>query len=156
MRALEGHRPVVPENDAAVARYLGAVDRTASRCPQFALRLTGLVLTPGTVMATAEPVDGRAFTTMDVLEDELSADAWYEQQFGQRDIWYVNLVHFTGPVREPEALVDWVESRRTLGLGTVELATLSLVRFELSQDDVPGMRPVALGCRPLTGAVMQP
>jgi hypothetical protein len=33
-----------------------------------------------------------------------------------RDIWYVTLVHFTGPVVDPAGLVDWVVARRTLNL----------------------------------------
>jgi hypothetical protein len=152
VRALEGHRSVVPDDDPAAARYLCAMERTAARCSNVALRLTGLVLTPGTVMACAEPVDDHAFAVMDVLEDELGEDAWFELPFGRRDIWYVNLLHFTGPVTDVPGLVRWVDERRRLDLGQTVLDRLGLVRFELSGDDVPGMRPVTLHDRQLTGS----
>lgn len=151
VRALEGHRSQVPDDDPAVARYLVAMERTATRCSSIALRLTGLVLTPGTVMACAEPADDQAFAVMDQLEDELGDDAWFEKRFGPRDIWYVNLLHFTGPVTDGPALVRWVEARRQLDLGETVLNTLSLARFELGGGDVPGMRPVTLHERRLSG-----
>lgn len=76
----------------------------------------------------------------------------FERDFRKRDIWYVNLLHFTGPVQQPDDLERWVQARRSVDLGTAVLNSLRLVRFELSQDDVPGMRPVVLGGRLLAGA----
>jgi len=140
VRALEGYRSEVPVGDPACARYLQAIARTAGG--PFRMRVTGLTLTPGSVMACAEPVDSAADAFMDELTVQLGEDAWFEQ--GRRDIWYVNLLHFTGDIPEPAKLIDWVAEQRTMEPVEVVVAAAELVRFRLAGGERPHMRPVAL------------
>ncbi len=142
VRALEGYRSAVPPDDPACARYLSAMDRTADG--PFRMRVTGLTLTPGSVMAAAEPVDDVADAYMDRLALELGPDGWFERPHGRRDIWYVNLLHFTGDIPEPRKLIDWAAERRTKELGELRIPAAELVRFQLVGGQRPHMRPAAL------------
>ncbi|MFC9689430.1 hypothetical protein ACFTSF_12875 [Kribbella sp. NPDC056951] len=142
VRALEGYRSEVPVGDPACGRYLRAMARTAGG--PFRMRVTGLTLTPGSVMACAEPVDPAADAFMDDLAVELGADAWFEQPHGRRDIWYVNLLHFTGEIVDPGKLIDWVAERRTAAVGELSIPAAALVRFQLVGGERPHMRPVGL------------
>lgn len=150
VRALEGYRAVVRDDDPDVRRYRTALRRAARRTSPVRLHLTGLALAPGSVMACAEPVDQQAFGLMSTLAEELGPDAWFERPFGTRDIWYVNLLHFTGPIADPVRLVRWVGDRRDVDVGEVTLDTVSLVRFDLVAAGPPGMRPVDLSTFRLT------
>jgi hypothetical protein len=155
VRALEYHRHHVDESDDAVDRYVRAVRAAARRCSPVRLRLTGLTLAPGSVMACALAADDRADRFRAVLAEELGPDGWMEDQLPARDIWYLNLLHFTGDVRTPDALIAWVSERRDLDLGPVLLDSVSVVRFQLSLAPTPGMRPVVLADIAL-GAPAQP
>ena len=78
VRSLERFRGTVPEHDAALARYAAALRRAAGRCGPVHLELTGVILTPATVMACAEQVDGSADRLADALAEELGEDGWHE------------------------------------------------------------------------------
>ncbi|WP_427888429.1 hypothetical protein ACQHIV_34550 [Kribbella sp. GL6] len=153
VRALEPRREHIPTNDPTAARYRSALTRATSRHGggdtrpsgepagwPATFRVTGLTLTPGTVMACAEPLDPAADTFSDRLTTELGADAWYET--ARRDIWYLNLLHFTGDIARPGELIDWVASRRATPYGTVAISNPELVRAELTTGHRPHMRLV--------------
>lgn len=149
VRALEGYRSAAQADDAAVVRYARAMERAAARCGPVAVEVTGLTLTPATVMASAQTRDG--WDLMEVLAEELGEDALFEAGF-DRNIWYLNLLHFTGDVPAPEALVDWVATRRDLGLGRTTCDTAYLVRFALEAGPAMAlMRPTVLARARLTG-----
>lgn len=80
------------------------------------------------------------------LAEELGADGWFEHEY-DRDIWYATVVHFTGPIDDPAALVDWVATRRRLDLGvaTVGEAELSMLRFDGRQPVREPLARAALG-----------
>lgn len=139
VRALEGYRAEVPPDDPAVPRYLSAMQRAGSG--PFRMRVTGLTLTAGSVMASAEAVDSAADEFMDRLNEELGPDGWYERPHGRRDIWYSNLLHFTGDIPEPTKLIEWVAERRTLELDELVVPAAQLVRFRLAGGDRPHMHP---------------
>jgi hypothetical protein len=147
VRALEYYRHDACVTDPFVRRCAVALRSAAARCAPVALRVTGLTLTAGTVMASAVPLDDAAWRLMDALREELGEDGWHEADF-RRDIWYVNLLHFTGPVADPAGLVSWVAERRDLDLGSCLIEAADLVRFVY--DAAAGMRPVLFERVPLS------
>jgi hypothetical protein len=143
VRALEPRREVIPPDDPAVTRYRSAIRRASIRSSwPIGFRVTGLTLTPGTVMACAEPLDDAAGAFSDHLTTELGPDAWYETD--RRDIWYLNLLHFTGDIADPEDLITWVKSHRSTAIGTTTIPTADLVRSDLHPGPRPHMHPTVL------------
>lgn len=134
VRALEPHRAPIPPDDERAARYGAATRAAAAQVGPVTLRLTGLTLTPGSVMLRAEPEDGTADRFAHALAEALGDDAAFEAGL-HRDIWYANLVHFTAPPADPPALVDWVAARRDtdLGASTHPYAELAAWRFDGTQ-----------------------
>jgi hypothetical protein len=146
VRSLEAHRAPIGSDDPAIARYAAALRRTASRVPgpvRFAL--TGVTLTPTCVMCCAEPLDSGADDLTAVLAEELGPDAWHEKDFN-RDIWYVSLVHYTGPITPAAALIDWVRRRRRMDIGTVTVDSTELMKWRYDGRQVV---PVPLVVAPL-------
>lgn len=136
VRALEPRRYVIPPDDPALGRYQSALHRAikASTWP-IRFQITGLTLTPGTVMACARPLTPDADLFSARLAAELGPDARHEPT--PRDIWYLNLLHFTTDIASPQALIDWVAGRRHTVVGTTIIAAPELVRA----DHHPGPRP---------------
>lgn len=129
IRSLEPHREPIADDDAAVRRYADALARTSARRPgPIRFAMTGLTLTPTSVMYCAEPLDDAAGVLVAVLDDELGADCWFEADV-TRDIWYANVVHFAGPIADPTGLVDWVASHRGHRIGETKIAEIELVRW---------------------------
>jgi hypothetical protein len=91
-------------------------------------------------MACAEPMDAGADTFSDRLTTELGPDAWFERE--RRDIWYLNLLHFTTDILNPAALITWVTAHRTTPLGTTTIPAPSLVRSVHHPGPRPHMRPI--------------
>ena len=93
-------------------------------------------------MACAVPLDANADDFMDRLATELGPDGWFERPHGRRDIWYLNLLHFTTAVAQPEELIDWVGAHRRTEFGEVTIAAPELVRFRYCAGPRPHMAPV--------------
>jgi hypothetical protein len=62
-----------------------------------------------------------------------------------RDLWYCNIVHFAAPV-DVAGLLAWADARRDLVLGSTEVATMELVRYEFTGA---AMRAVTVHEQPL-------
>ncbi|WP_432882871.1 hypothetical protein ACQPYH_40470 [Kribbella sp. CA-245084] len=139
VRALEPRRDVIPPDDPTLGRYQSALDR-ATKASTWPLRfhVTGLTLTPGSVMACALPVDGGADLFSDHLTAELGPDARHEPE--RRDIWYLNLLHFTTDIAKPDELIDWVAARRHTTVGTTTIGVPELVRADHQPSPRPHMR----------------
>ncbi len=142
VRALEGHRAVIEPHDPAIQRYQSALDRAGAGPTRF--RVAGLTLTPGTVMACAFPLDSNADDLMDRFAVELGPDDWFERPHGRRDIWYLNLLHFTTAITQPGKLIDWVAAHRETEFGAVTVPAPELVRFRYCAGPRPHMRPEAM------------
>ena len=139
VRAIQVHRSVVPVDDPLVARCAAALGRAAGSSRPVRLRLTGLTLTPSGVMVCAFPEDSAADGFARHLGDELGADGWFEAEY-RRDIWYATLVHFSGELRDPQGLVDWVAAGRRLDVGCAAVGEAELLRFRFN-----GRQPVRVG-----------
>jgi len=128
VRALEWFRTEVPEDDPSVARYTAALQRAAERAKPVALTVRGLTLSPSCIMACAEPTDGTAADFAQALAEELGADGWLEADFN-RSIWYSTLVHFAGPIDDPQRLVTWITERRETLIAQATFDTAQLIRY---------------------------
>lgn len=135
IRALEHRRDGVTPNDPAVQRYAAAMRRAAAGCGPLSFTIQGLTVTPGTVMAIAVPTDTRADRLLDRFRHELGDDGWLEASIGERDIWYLNLLHFAGTIRDPAGLLDWVDAHRTALIGTLTVDECRLIRWDYETVD---------------------
>ncbi|MFB6677547.1 hypothetical protein ACFCWG_35095 [Streptomyces sp. NPDC056390] len=149
LRALENHRASVPDGDARVSRYIEALRTASSTVGPVRLTLSGLTLTPGCVMLCAEPPDDAIERLYDAYGAALGEDGWLETGF-DRNIWYSTLVHFTSPLADPQAVVQWVGERRHLALGEVDCrhAELVVYRFNGSRMVMQALDAVSLSRRP--------
>jgi hypothetical protein len=139
-RGLEPYRSLVPLGDPRVARYAAAMRTAVGGVRSLRFAVAGLTLTPVSVMACAAPADAAP----DNLAQDLTA-ALRAEGCGHTgrppDVWYFNLVYFTGPVRDPHGLVEWVAARRETKLTDVLVEDIQLVRWRHIGD---GMTPVVL------------
>jgi hypothetical protein len=153
VRALETYRQVVDPSAPVIQRYRAALRAAADRTGPALIQVTGLTLTAGSVMACAFPLDAQADLLMDRFAEELGPDGLFEHPHGRRDIWYLNLVHFTSHIPSPQRLIDWVAERRRLDVGRTTITTTELVRFHYSPDiSGPFMRPQLLDSVKLLGS----
>lgn len=146
VRALEYYRHTVDPDEPVIKRYQSAMERAATVVGPARIEVTGLTLTAGSVMAAAVPLDAQADLFMDNLRYELGPDNWLELPHGRRDIWYLNLLHFTTDIPDPKRLIEWVQAHRHTSLGQVTINQTDLIRYRHSPDGPrPHMRPEALG-----------
>jgi hypothetical protein len=148
VRVLEPYRDPVPTDDPLLAGYRAVAARVARRSPSPQFAMTGLVVALGGVLAAAEPANSAAAQLRTVVAEELDGDGHYEALSYRGDTWWSTLLHFSAPLADGGALVDWVEERRRLDLGMFQARSLDLVRYEY---DGARTAPVALCTIPLEG-----
>lgn len=132
-------RPVLPA-DPMVARYAAALRRAAADTGPIRFTINGLTLTPISVMASAAPAGGAADELAAAFGAALVAEGCPDAGI-RPDIWYVNLVYFTGPIRDPRHLVAWVAARRRMEITELQVTVLQIVRWDYTGT---GMVPVVL------------
>jgi hypothetical protein len=147
---LERYRASVPAGDARVARYAAALRTAAASVGPVRFAVTGLTLTPISVMACAFPADTAADDLAAAFEMALRPECprgdgrrgdGRDQAGSPPEIWYLNLVYFTGPVRDAEELVGWVAARRATEIADALITDMQITRW---QHTAAGMRPVVL------------
>ena len=139
-RHLEPRRRHVWPADPRVVRYAAALRAAAQVSAPVRFTMTGLVLTPVSVMAAAVPADTAA--------DDLAAafgkalcDRGCRSSGATPGLWYVNLTYFTGPVRDAEELLGWVQARRGMHIADVRVTRMQIVSWQYTAT---GMVPVGL------------
>jgi hypothetical protein len=145
---LERYRTSVPTGDPLVARYAAALHLAVSKASPIRFSVTGLTLTPISVMASAIPADSAADELASAFGAALSAGGLPGTGLTP-DIWYVNLVYFTGPVRDAKELTDWVAARREMKIADALVADAQIVRWRHAST---GMLPVVLASAVPAGA----
>lgn len=131
-----------PADPAVVSRTWSAFEQVF--VAPVRLSLDGLLLAPAGVMVRCTDLDGEADTLRSSFGHTLGADGWFEDHAfatGRDPIWYCTILHFVGPVTDPQGLVEWVDERSELDLGEVRLDTFSLCRWDLDEH---GMAPSEL------------
>jgi hypothetical protein len=139
LRSLEPFRSNVPANDPLVQRYAAALRLAAAGTGPIRFTVTGLTLTPHSVMACAVPVDSAADDLAAAYADALGSDGWHEGEF-QRDFWYLNLLHFAEPIPRPAELIGFVAGRRTADLADLLVAEIQITQWRYAAT---GMLPIA-------------
>jgi hypothetical protein len=137
---LEPHRSAVPPGDPLVARYAAALRAAVAGAGPMRFAVTGLTLTPVSVMACAIPAGPAAGDLAAAFRAALSDDGAAAPGLTP-DIWHVNLAYFTGPVQDARQLVDWVAARREITVADVAVTEVQLVRWRSTST---GMVPVVL------------
>ena len=145
LRALETFREDLNEGDPAVKRYVAALAAAAAGAGPLMFTVTGVTLTPHSIMACALPLDDGADRLAAAFARALGSDGSYEGEF-TRDFWYMNLVHFGGTIPEPARLIDWVAARRDQEIATVVVDEVQLVRWRFTGN---GMVPIPVSAVPL-------
>jgi hypothetical protein len=139
-RRLEPRRRPIRSGDRLVARYAAALRAAAESTGPVRFVLTGLILTPVSVMARAIPADAAADDVAAMFGAALHAEGCPEA--GSTPVlWYVNLVYFTGPVHAADELAAWTEARQQMKVTDVRVTEMQIVRWRYT---VTGMMPVAL------------
>jgi len=143
-RHLEPFRRQISPADRLVVRYAAALRSAAKATGSVRFTLTGLILTPVSVMAAAVPADSAADDLAAAFDTALRA-AGCRDAGSIPGLWYLNLAYFTGPVRDADELIGWVESRRTMHVADVRVAGSQIVRWQYTAT---GMAPIVLASSP--------
>lgn len=144
--SLEPHRTGLTSTDPAATCYAEVMARAAALCPPASFAVTGLGLTPGGVIAACRPTDAGARALRPTLTAALGGEVFEGAYRG--DQWWMSLLHLAAPVSQAADLVEHVEVRRNLPVGTLRATRLELVRYE---HDGRRMVPVRLAEAELTG-----
>lgn len=144
VRTLDGRRSVDSADD--IPRYRDAVGAAATAVDSVRFRVGQVLLSPISVMLALLPEDDAPYRLAAALEGALGPDGWFERN-RVRDIWYLNLVHFTGSIADANGLVQWVDTCGTVQEWRVEADTLEAVHWQFEgRKMVPGaLVRVALG-----------
>ena len=135
IRALERYREAAAPTEPIVDLWRGAMERTAVATTAIRLLFTGFTVTRSGVLAQLEPVDDSAWELMDRLRTELGSEAWLEDGWMKRNIWYASLLHFADEIADPAGLVDWVAEHRSIEPVAFMINSMSLVRFRHRRDE---------------------
>lgn len=147
MWAMEYPRDDIPEDDPHVARYAAALRAAAAGVGPLRFDVVGLTLTPLSVMACALPAGEAPDRLSAGYAAALGPDGWLEKEM-RRDIWYLNILHFAAPVRDPQALIDWVADRRAVSPIPVRVSEVEIAAFQFTGA---GMAPRRLAASVLDG-----
>jgi hypothetical protein len=139
-RHLEQRRRPISAGDRLVARYAAALRAAAKSAGPVRFAITGLILTPISVMARALPADAAADDLAAIFDAALRAEGCYEA--GSTPVlWYVNLIYFTGPARAADELAAWTEARQQMKVTDARVTDMQIARW---RHTTTGMMPVVL------------
>lgn len=128
-------RGLAPYSDSASAtdelsvRFAAALSRAAVDTPPLRFAITGVTLTPISVMVQVEADGDDAWDLLRRVGDELGPDGYYESAWGQRDLFYTNVIHFADQIEDPNGLISWVRRHRALEPIPFEVNEIELVRY---------------------------
>lgn len=142
VRALEPYREAAHPADPIAGAWVAALEEVGRESSPIRLRLTGVTLSVSGVMVQAEPLDDAPWELMRRLRAALGPLAWFEDQWGRRDIWYSSVLHFAAPVLDAPGLVSWVRRNRASLAHDIVLDSLTLTRFRYRATD--GQRHMAM------------
>lgn len=107
VRTLRGRQPTGLER-SLIGRYGAALSKATEAVGPVRFQTGSVLLSPISVMLGLSPLDESAGRLATALAQALGHDGWFEKN-RVRDIWYVNLIHFTGPIANTVGLLSWVD-----------------------------------------------
>lgn len=131
IRALDNYstKPLTAES---LGDYLVPVRRAVADLAPFRFEFNGLSVSPSTLMACADDVEGTAGDLRRRIHAELREKGWLENSYfaNERDpIWYATLVHFTRALDDAGRFIDWFSKNRTRSLGSALFSRVDLCRW---------------------------
>jgi hypothetical protein len=147
LRALDRYRAVAPyppeiggpvNTDPAMGDYADALDEAVRGLPAISVRVRTVSPHPGGVAVHVHPADDALEVLYERVRDALHRRdrAGYETWSRGRaadEPWYINIVHFTGPV-DVGRLIAWCDARRHSEIGATTLRSAELVRYHHIRD----------------------
>jgi hypothetical protein len=138
-RHLEPRRRWIPAGDPLVARYAAALRAAAKSTGPVRFAITGLILTPVSVMARAIPADAAADDLAARFDAALLAEECHETgstPFCGTSTWC------TSPARStPRMTCRLTETRQHMKVTDVRITEMQIVRWQYTTT---GITPVAL------------
>ena len=133
LRAIEGYRDDVPDDDDEVLAYRDVLATIALRTAPLRLRLSGLTATPGGVLVQGWP-QVELQTLRHALYDRLDALGLASRGPETSDATIRTTAHATlalyeGPVARPDELIDLIDTHRASDFGEWLFAELWLVGY---------------------------
>lgn len=128
-------------------RFGRAVAAASEAVGSVQFDMGAVLLSPISVMLALHPVGDSAARLAAALEEALGQEGWFEKG-RPRDIWYLNVVHFTGSIADPRGLVQWVETRDGSEGSPVHAESLEAVQWEFERQQ---MLPLQFAAFPLGG-----
>ncbi len=114
LRSLENYRSAIPADDPLRLLYREALEEAAEGLPSINVTVRGVSPHAGGVLVCGYPVDDSMVRLQQRLALGLERRGVQDLEFRMRDqfvrnLWYVSLVHFTGPVADPKPVVAWCD-----------------------------------------------
>lgn len=147
VRALDSYRSPSSRDPEQEREFVSRMVRAGSGVGPVRLTFNGLYLSPATVGMSATSPDDSALVLRRALAD-LFTDDVESTTFRRDPIWYVTILNFTGPIRDTQALTNWVESHQCAEFGEATFDRIELCRYDY---DARLMKPTTLAAAPLAG-----
>ncbi|MGP3964345.1 2'-5' RNA ligase family protein [Nonomuraea sp. 3N208] len=137
LRSLEPYRDRIPADDPLRRTYARALTEAATGLPPAKVRLKGVSPHRGGVLAYGHPEDDTLATLWKRFAHAMESRGVRDLEHGRiRDRWYVSLVHFAGPLRNPREIVEWCDAHVGAEFGVAELTSAEVVQFVLTGQGI--------------------
>jgi hypothetical protein len=137
LRSLEPYRARIPAADPLRRTYAEALAEAAAGVPPARVRLKGVSPHRGGVLVYGHPEDDTLVTLWKRFAHAMESRGVRDLEHGRvRDRWYVSLVHFAGPLRDPRAIVEWCDAHVDADFGLAELTSVEIVQFVLADQRI--------------------
>lgn len=128
LRSLAQYQEDIAATDPQIAAYAAALNEAADDTPPILASVRTVNPHPHGIGVHVHPHGPALDQLYQRLNKTLHARGLGEYEYWTRDMWYINIVHFAGPV-EVDALLAWSDPHRDLEFGTTTLDAAELVRY---------------------------
>lgn len=136
VRALEPYSER-PLSSRVLDGYVDLLTRAAPDIGPVSFDVTGMAVSAAALMARVIDVNGKGGDLRRRVHEELGGRGWLENRHftnGRDPIWYVTLVHFTGPLDHRTSFLDWFTANEQCPIGTAVFADVHLCRWRFDTN----------------------